>query len=412
MAGGVGQDGDAMEKTIIPRIYDAVLKRHLENDRQMAFVSGPRQVGKTTLTHSVATTFLNWDNDVQRRLILGDMESLAQYAGAADLAARRRVLVLDELHHYPRWKNFLKGFFDTYGERIRVVVTGSARLDVYKRGGDSLMGRYFPYRLHPLSIGELLHPILSESEIRPPSPPRDGDWDALLRFGGFPEPFFRKNSAFLRRWHRLRMEQLVRGDIRDATRIVELGQVETLAQILSERSGDQIVYSSLAADVRTSEVTVRNWIATLNAFFLGFSVPPWSARIANSIRKTPKWYARDWSGIEDEGKRNETFIACHLLKAVEFWTDTGLSDCSLFYLRDKQKREVDFLVTKDRRPWFLVEAKTRDTALSPSLAYMQKATGAPHAFQVVMDLPYVDVDPFSRTDPVIVPARTFLSQLP
>lgn len=401
-----------MKEKSIPRIYEAVLRRHLDEDRQMAFVSGPRQVGKTTVAKAVATASLNWDDDVQRRLILGDTDALARFAGASDLSGGRKVLMLDELHHYPKWKNFLKGFFDTHGDKVRVVVTGSARLDVYKRGGDSLMGRYFPYRLHPLSVGELLHPGLADEALRPPSEPKEGDWADLLRFGGFPEPFARKNPAFLRRWRRLRMEQLVRGDIRDSTRITELGQVASLAEILTERSGQPIVYSSLAGDVRSNEVTVRNWIATLNAFFLGFFVRPWSARVANSIRKTPKWYARDWSGIGDEGQRNETFLACHLLKAVEFWTDTGLCDCELFYLRDKQKREVDFLVTKDRKPWFLVEAKTRDTSLSPSLGFMQKAVGVPHAFQVVMELPYVEADPFARTNPVVVPARTLLSQLP
>ena len=401
-----------MTEPNIPRIYEAVLRRHLAEDRQMAFVSGPRQVGKTTVAKGVATATLNWDDDAHRRVILGNSENLARFAGASELSEGQKVLMLDELHHFPQWKNFLKGFFDTYGDRVRVVVTGSARLDGDKRGGDSLMGRYFPYRLHPLSAGELLHPTLAAEAIRPPAEPKKEDWDDLLRFGGFPEPFARKNPAFLRRWRRLRLEQLFRGDIRDSTRIVELGQVASLAEILTERSGDQIVYSSLAADVRTNEVTVRNWIATLNAFFLGFYVRPWSAHVANSIRKTPKWYARDWSGIEDEGKRNETFIACHLLKAVEFWTDTGLCDCELFYLRDRQKREVDFLVTKDRHPWFLVEAKTRDTTLSPALGFMQKAIGAPHAFQVVMELPYVDANPFERRDPVVVPARTLLSQLP
>jgi hypothetical protein len=401
-----------MNAPSIPRVYDAVLRRHLENDRQMAFVSGPRQVGKTTVARNVATAYLNWDDDIQRRVILGDTAALARFAGEADVSPERKVLVLDELHHFPKWKNFLKGFFDTHGERIRVVVTGSARLDTFKRGGDSLMGRYFPYRLHPLSVGELLHPEPAEGFFHAPAPPREADWDALLRFGGFPEPFARGNPAFARRWRRLRLEQLVRGDIRDATRITELDQIATLAQILSERSGEQAVFSSLARDIRTTEVTVRKWIATLDSFFLGFCVHPWSASVANSIRKTPKWYARDWSGIEDEGRRNETFLACHLLKAVEFWTDTGLADCGLFYLRDKQKRGVDFLVVKNRRPWFLVEVKTSDAALSPALERMQKALGAPHAFQVVANLPFADADPFLRRDPVVVPARTFLSLLP
>ena len=113
----------------------------------------------------------------------------------------------------------------------------------------------------------------------------------------------------------------------------------------------------------------------------------------------------------DEGNRVETFVACHLLKAVEGWTDLGIGDFELFYLRDKKKREVDFLVVRDGEPWFLVEVKKSDESISPNLAFYQKATGARHAFQVVYDAPYVDVDCFSRTDPVVVPARTFLSQL-
>lgn len=276
-----------------------------------------------------------------------------------------------------------------------------------------MMGRYFPYRVHPFSVGELLNPAPPGASVtRPPAPLPDADWQALLTFGGFPEPLATRDTGFLRRWRRLRFEQLVREDIRDLTRTTELDVMEHLARLLANRSGEQLVYAGLARETKVSEPTVKDWVAVLKSLYYGFEIRPWFRNIENALRKTPKWYLRDWSGIEDEGRRNETFIACHLLKAVDLWTDTGLGDFNLFYLRTKQKQEVDFLVTRDGKPWFLVEAKTNDRRLSPALGAMQNALGAPHAFQVVMDLPFVQADAFSRGQPVVVPARTFLSQLP
>ena len=172
-----------------------------------------------------------------------------------------------------------------------------------------------------------------------------------------------------------------------------------------------MVYASLAKQVRVSENTARSWVGTLAALHNGFLVKPWHRNIALAIRKEPKWFLRDWSRVDDPGKRAETFVACQLLKAVDGWTDLGLGQFALFYIRDKQKREVDFLVTKDHQPWLIVEAKYADTSLSPVLAFMQKQTGARHAFQVVLEEPYVEVDCFQMTKPVVVPARTFLSQL-
>ncbi len=378
----------------------------------MVFLSGPRQVGKTTLCEEFQTVYLSWDNGKDRAIILSGEEEVAKSSGLEVARENVPVLTFDELHHFKHWKRFLKGFFDVYGKKAKVLVTGSARLNVYKRGGDSLMGRYFPYRMHPLSLGELVHTDLSETEIRvaAKSIPED-DWARLQAFGGFPEPFARADRMFLRRWQRLRFEQLMREDIRKDTSIRDLDQIEALARILAERSGDQIVYSSLGSEVQVNEMTVRSWMSTLSSFFYGFCVRPWSRRVANSIRKTPKWYLRDWSGIRDVGKRNETIVACHLLKAVEFWTDMGFGDYDLCYLRDKQKHEVDFLVSRDGEPWFLVDVKTSDTALSPDLRRFQESTGARHAFQVVFDLPFESINAFDFTEPIVVSARTFLSQL-
>lgn len=394
-----------------PRIYTEIIREHLAENRQMAFVSGPRQVGKTTVCRELATTYFNWDDQDSRALILKGPAEIAQVAGLQKIRTAKPVLAFDELHRYSRWKNFLKGFFDLYGTQAKIVVTGSSRLDVFKRGGDSLMGRYFSYRMHPFSVAELARPILRRELTASPSELRENEWSALWTYGGFPEPFVRRDTRFSRRWHSLRETQLLREDVREMTRIQEIDQLIALATVLAERSSDQVVYASLAKQVRVSENTVRAWVGALAALHLGFLVRPWHRNVSRAIRKEPKWFCRDWSMIGDVGKRAETFVACHLLKAVEGWTDLGLGKFDLHYIRDKQKREVDFLVTKNHQPWFLVEVKNAESRLSPALALMQSQTGAQHAFQVVIEEPYVAADCFQQKMPVVVPARTFLSQL-
>ncbi len=207
------------------------------------------------------------------------------------------------------------------------------------------------------------------------------------------------------------MDQLAKEDLREVTRVQELGVMETLMRILSERSGQRLVYANLATELGVSVDTIRRWVDLLGRLHYGFLVRPWFTNVAKALRKEPKWFLRDWSGLPDEGARAETLVACHLLKAVEAWTDLGFGEFELRYLRDKQKREVDFLVVKDQKPWFLVEVKTSDTRLSPSLAHFQSQTAAPHAFQVMLNLPFEDADCFSINRPAVVPALTFLSQL-
>jgi predicted AAA+ superfamily ATPase len=396
------------------RIYDTILAEHLATHRQMALVSGPRQVGKTTTCRKHADAYANWDNVDDREQILSGPAAMAEQLELNRLSKDIPTALFDELHKYPRWKQFLKGFFDTYADRVRIIVTGSGRMDVYRRGGDSLMGRYFLYRMHPFSVAEVGNKELPDSEriTRNPRKIAPSDFDALWKHGGYPEPFLKRDIRFSRRWQSLRLEQLVREDIRDLTQIQQLDQLESLVRILVNRSAHQLVYGNLAKDVRVSVDTVRRWIDILRNLHLGFTLRPWFKNVSRSLRKEPKWFLRDWASIRDIGDRAETFVACHLLKAVEGWNDMGLGTFELGYLRDKEKHEVDFVVVRDGTPWFLVEVKYGDEALKSNLKYFQTQTRAPFAFHVVVNAEYINADCFAKSgDPMIVPARTFLSQL-
>ena len=397
-----------------PRIYDSLLAEHLASNRQMAFVSGPRQVGKTTTCRGHAQVYLNWDDFDDRELVLRGPGAVADRLGLSRLSEVPPVALFDELHKFPRWKQFLKGFFDGHGDQVRILATGSSRMDVYRRGGDSLMGRYFAYRMHPFSVAEIITQELPDTVrvVRTPAPVETADFEALWRHGGYPEPFLRRDARFSHRWQSLRFEQFVREDIRDLTQIQQLDQLASMTRLLAARSAHQLIYGNLAKQVRVSVDTVRRWITALCDLQLGFILRPWFKNVSRSLRKEPKWYLRDWATIEDDRQRAETFIACHLLKAVQGWNDLGLGAFELGYLRDKEKNEVDFIVARNGKPWFLVEAKHRDESLSPSLKRYQEHLGARHAFQVVVDADYVDKDCFDETgQPLIVPARTLLSQL-
>lgn len=380
----------------------------------MAFVSGPRQVGKTTTCRARADATLNWDDLDHRELVLAGPRRVVEALGLDRLSETPPVVLFDELHKFARWKSFLKGLFDSYGGRMKILVTGSSRLDVYRRGGDSLMGRYFLYRMHPFSVAEVLlrDPAEPPGLLGPPREIDDADFEALWKHGGFPEPYLRRDIRFTRRWRTLRFAQLVREEMRDLTRIQQLDQLEVLVRLLSDRSGQQIVYDNLARQVRVAADTVRRWVATLADLHLGFLVRPWFRNLSRSLRKEPKWYLRDWSGVEDPGQRAETFVACHLAKAVDGWNDLGLGDFELAYLRDKERREVDLLVVRDGEPWILVEVKHGGDSLSPHLRYYQDRLGALFAFQVSVAADYVGRSCFEDPGrPLIVPVRTLLSQL-
>ncbi|MCB1110672.1 MAG: ATP-binding protein [Chlamydiia bacterium] len=383
----------------------------------MVFIAGPRQVGKTTVGRSLKGlashfAYINWDSQDDRNLIIQGPNKVAERVNLEKARRGKLLIVFDEIHKYKKWKQFLKGFFDVYGEECQIVVMGSAKLNVYKAGGDSLMGRYFLYRIHPFSVGELLRTRSSEKEIQSPKKVAQKDFEALLRFGGFPEPYLKRNPRFSVNWQRLRREQLFREDIRDLSQVQELAQLEMLATLLTDQTGQLLSYNNLANVINVSAPTIKRWLSSLESFYYAFRIHPWTKNVKRTLKKDPKYYLCDWSLVQDEGARHENFVASHLLKAVHLWTDSGLGEYNLHFVRDKEKREVDFLVTKNHTPFFLVEVKTTShSGISRSLHYFHKQLKVPHAFQVVFDTPYIQKDCFSYRKPVIVPITTFLSQL-
>ncbi|MCH9631000.1 MAG: hypothetical protein S4CHLAM37_10110 [Chlamydiia bacterium] len=399
------------------RTYEHVIEEHLTENRQMLFLMGPRQVGKTTTSLEASSLrsnhhYFNWDDQSHRLLILEGQEAIAKHINLDQIHEQTPVVVFDEIHKFKKWKDFLKGFFDVYGKLVKIIVTGSARLDVLSFGGDSLMGRYFNYRLHPLTLREIVDTSLSDKEIRHPKKVKEESVKTLLAYGGFPEPYIQNNSRFYNRWKKLRSKQLFQEDLQDITKIQEIGQLQVLTELLKKQSGQLANFNELAKKIHVAAETSRRWVETLKALYFCYTIQPWSTNIPRSLLKEPKIYLWDWSLVEDKGQRLENFVASHLLKAIHFWTDRGYGEYGLHFLRDKEKKEVDFIVTKDNEPWFLVEVKSSaKVGLSKSLFHFQRLTKASHAFQVVFDLPFVDKDCFTFNDPKIVPASTFLSQL-
>ncbi len=399
------------------RIYTEVIRNHLNNYNQMAFISGSRQVGKTTISKDCATAtnitdYLNWDNVVHRKRILSLLEDSEKKVMLGNTLSCQNLIILDELHKFKDWKNYIKGFFDTYREKYKIILTGSARLDIYRKGGDSLMGRYFNYTIHPFSLGEIIRPnIFKQKDILPPRRSNIELFKNLFQFGGYPEPLLKQKEAFHRIWQKSRFHQLFREEIRDSEDIKALGQLELLAHILQNQSGGMMNYTTLASKIRVSSNTVKKWITLLETFYFCFKVKPWSTNLSRALIKEPKIYLWDWSSIKDSGARFENFVASHLLKSIYFWNETGIGDYDLYYIRTKDKKEVDFLLTKEHKPWILIEAKySPNNSISKNLIYFKEKTKAPYAFQVVFDLPYVDKDCFEFQEPIIVPAQTFLSQ--
>lgn len=353
------------------------MKRYLESYiyqdlmKKMVFIGGPRQVGKTTLSKALCHdkfshgVYFNWDNDEDRRAII-----------KKQWMAESPLVIFDELHKYPRWKQWIKGVYDTKPLDQEYVVTGSARLDTYRRGGDSLMGRYHYWRLHPLTLDELPSGIS----------PEEG-YTRLLALGGFPEPFFMNDEREARRWRRERFDRILREDIRDLESVRNIQLVSLFIDALRERVGSMITLSNIAEDIQVSPKTAKSWLAVIEKMYLAFPIFPLVKKIPRAIQKPPKVFFYDNGDvIGDDGAKLENLVATTLLKRLHFIEDYHGYRTSLHYIRDKDGREVDFVTVINNQVTDLIEVKLSDASVSSSLKYYSEKLKPKNTVQLVAKL--------------------------
>jgi predicted AAA+ superfamily ATPase len=336
------------------RYLEKAIKKDLEE--KIVVLSGPRQVGKTTLSRQLYAShvYLNFDSSADRKMIR-----------AEEWTRDARLVVFDELHKMKGWKSWIKGVYDKEGVPPALLVTGSARLEALRKGGDSLAGRFFAHRLHPLTVKEICG-ALKES----PAEALDG----LIRFGGFPEPYLKKSETFAARWRRTHIDTIIREDLLDLERVREVRSMEILIDLLRARVGSSTSYASLAGDLQVSIHTVKHWLEILENLYVVFSVRPYSRNIARSILKEPKYYFYDTGAVEgDLGAKLENVVAQALWREIHLLEDTTGRKAALHYLRDREKHEVDFLVVIDNKPVLMAEVKAGDDSFSPPLLRFRDA---------------------------------------
>lgn len=368
------------------------MKRYLQGfiekdlQKKMVFLGGPRQVGKTTLSREFLTSkdgYFNWDVADHREAIL-----LRQFPMSP-------CIVLDEIHKYKSWRNYLKGLYDRPERAYQILVTGSAKLDVYRRGGDSLQGRYFYFRLHPLTVAELK----INSQV---------DFIDLLELGGFPEQFLGKSKIDSKRWSNAYRERLIQDDVRSLESIQDLGNLELMMIRLPQLVGSPLSLNAIREDLQVSHHSVRRWMDALERLYGLFRISPFGAPKIRAVKKEQKHYHFDWTLVKDPALRFENMVACHLLKWVHFLYDTEGRELELRYFRDIDKREVDFVITEDRKPIYFIECKWSEKTPAPSLVYLKERFANVKAIQITA----MDITPtISFSGVEVLPARSFLRSL-
>lgn len=350
---------------IVERLQKPFIIKDL--DKKMVFLTGPRQVGKTTLAESLASVwpdlyYLNYDSEKDRSIILKQ-----------EWDRKTPLVVFDEIHKLKKWKSRLKGIYDTEKIPPRILVTGSARMDIYRRGGDSLAGRYFLHRLHPLSPRELKGTEEPQKIL-----------EQLMMLGGFPEPYLAQSEGEAKRWRKQHLERIVREDIQDLEPVRDVQSLLLLVDLLKERVGSTLSYASLANDIQVSPHTLKHWIQTLENMYVLFTLTPYHRNLARAILKGPKIYFYDTGSVRgDEGAKFENAVAVCLRKWLHFLEDTQGKNVEMHFIRDKEKREIDFVVLSEGKPEMLIEVKWKASELDRSLLYFYQRLRPKTALQLV-----------------------------
>ncbi|MBI2605329.1 MAG: ATP-binding protein [Deltaproteobacteria bacterium] len=391
------------------RYYDSLLERFTR--KKFLFLSGPRQVGKTTSARvwlrESDGLYLNWDIDEDRAAILKNVFT----ANVARMKHAR--VVLDEIHKYARWKAALKGLYDRNLGNLSLVVTGSARLDVYAKGGDSLLGRYEYLRVHPFSVGEVTDPTMKAPpadwlKLGSPSKQAAAALRRLESRSGFPEPYLSEDAQLYKRWSIRRKNLLLREDVRDLANLKLISLLEHLVLLLPDRIGSPLSINSLREEVGVNHETASSWLNLLDRLYFTFRIKPFSARVSRSLKKEQKLYLWDWASIPDEARRFENLVASHLLKSAHLWTDVGYGEFELHYLRNKEKAEIDFVLACERKPVVAVECKLSDSMPSTSWRAFESILKGVPRIQLVRP---EGVDFIAPSGVRVVSASTFLSAL-
>lgn len=338
--------------------------------RKIIILSGPRQCGKTTLSRMVNKdhSYLNFDS-AEDRLVLQKKS----------WDRTKSLLILDELHKMKNWKSWLKGVYDTEGLHPPIIVSGSARLDAFRRVGDSLAGRYFQYRLHPLDLKEVKQYGRTDT--------LEKQLDLFLDLGGFPEPYLEEDVVFYNKWKKTHLDIILRQDMVDLQHIRQITQIETLVEMLKERVGYPLSYSSLAEDLNVSDKTVKEWLTILENMYVVFKVLPFHRNIARSMLKRPKYYFFDTGQVKgDPSLRLENTVACALLKEIHFQQDVRGNEFNLHYLQNKSQQEMDFFITRNKKPCMMIEVKWGDDAPSRHFQFFERYCRGCKKIQLVKEL--------------------------
>lgn len=372
------------------------MKRYLNDallndlDRKIVLLTGPRQCGKTTLSKMLHDDYqyINYDL-AEHRLLLREKGWDRQKA----------LIIFDELHKMDRWKAWLKGIYDVEGLPPALLVTGSANLEAFRKTGDALAGRHFQFRLHPLDLKEALEfSSLDKNDI----------FNRLMRVGGFPEPFLKGAQAYYNRWKRAHIDLILKEELLSLTAVRDIQSIETLIELLRARVGSPVSNHSLARDLQKSPSTIRHWLKLLEELYVIFKLTPYHKNIARSLLKAPKYYFYDNGMVQgNPGTRLENLTACALLKETHRAQDVDGADLDLHFIRNKEGQEIDFLVTREKQPWRLVEVKWQDDKLSPNFKKFLAAQSLSRT-QIVGELAQSKSFPGGER---IEPAKDFLANL-